>query len=94
MQYEKLSLKDGDSVQDLLSKIYKAVNESNKDLPDKKFQFKFRIHPAAKQLSANAKLRIIVNISMICGTPHSKSFKSSSVIPTLSPLILISLKTY
>jgi Ras-related protein Rab-8A len=33
MQYEKLSLKDGDSVQDLLSKIYKAVNESNKDLP-------------------------------------------------------------
>ena len=33
MQSEKLSLKDGDSVQDLLSKIYSAVNESNKDLP-------------------------------------------------------------
>ena len=33
MQSEKLSLKDGDSIQDLLSKIYKNVNESNKDLP-------------------------------------------------------------
>ena len=33
MQSEKLSLKDGDSVQDLLSKIYSAINESNKDLP-------------------------------------------------------------
>lgn len=33
MESEKLSLKDGDSVQDLLSKIYKAVNESKNDLP-------------------------------------------------------------
>ncbi len=33
MLSEKLSLKDGDSIQDLLSKIYTAVNESNKDLP-------------------------------------------------------------
>lgn len=33
MLSEKLSLKDGDSIQDLLNKIYKAVNESNKDLP-------------------------------------------------------------
>ena len=33
MQSEKLSLKDGDSVQELLGKIYSAVNESNKDLP-------------------------------------------------------------
>ena len=32
MESEKLSLKDGDSVQDLLSKIYKAVNESNNNL--------------------------------------------------------------
>ena len=33
MQSEKLSLKDEDSVEELLSKIYTAVNESNKDLP-------------------------------------------------------------
>jgi len=33
IQSESLSLKDGDSVQGLLDKIYKSVNESNQDLP-------------------------------------------------------------
>ena len=49
IQSEKLSLKDADSLQDLLSKIYIAVNESNNNLPINKIL----ISPNKRQRTEN-----------------------------------------
>ena len=59
IQHEKLSLKDNDSIESLVSKIYKAVNDSNVDLPINK------VYISRKELTRSHSIESSISLILI-----------------------------
>ena len=73
IQHEKLSLKDNDSIEGLVSKIYKAVNNSNVDLPINK------VYISRKELTRSHSIESCINLILIGDSKVGKTTFLSNV---------------
>ena len=83
IQHEKLSLKDNDSIEGLVSKIYKAVNNSNVDLPINK------VYISRKELTRSHSIESCINLILIGDSKVGKTtFLSRYINNKFSPSFL------
>ena len=82
IQHEKLSLKDNDSIEGLVSKIYKAVNNSNVDLPINK------VYISRKELTRSHSIESCINLILIGDSKVGKTTFLSNVKLEIDILII------
>ena len=83
IQHEKLSLKDNDSIEGLVSKIYKAVNNSNVDLSINK------VYISRKELTRSHSIESCINLILIGDSKVGKTtFLSRYINNKFSPSFL------